>query len=143
MFTLKLGDFMKDLAILNGEMSLKFDPLNTIYTVFVSNDTKFLDISYKLNEGSGINIVGNVLNKDFNDVILYVSNSNSITEYHLYVYKEKTNNVTKSINNSTAINVESKKDLPDYVAPFIAVICFLILLILFSVLFKKKQLIKK
>lgn len=128
---------MEDLAILNGVLSLKFDPLNTIYTVTTSENITSLELNYKLSEGASIKIDNNNLINDFTDVVLTVSKDNNQSIYHLYVYKENTSVNTK-INNTLEVNIPKKEELPNYIAPLISIICFLIILIVFTILFRKK-----
>lgn len=127
-----------DLVILNGEMSLKFDPLNTKYTITLNNNANELKIDYKLKEGCEISISGNNLIKNKNELILKVYNDTESVNYYLTVYKENTTNV--STNNLLAQEVEvAPKVVPNYVAPLISSICFIAILLLFTLLFKKRK----
>ena len=50
---------LEELKILNGELSIEFDPLNSKYTVFLNENDNQLDIEYKLKNDTNIIIEGN------------------------------------------------------------------------------------
>ena len=52
---------LKDLEILNGELSLEFNSLNTIYTIDVSSDTTKLELEYIASGGGVWAVVGDDL----------------------------------------------------------------------------------
>lgn len=127
---------LKELKILNGELSLEFDSLNTIYTVNLSNDDNMLLLEYKIDENDNISIKGNNLIEGKNEVVITVYNDKNSTSYYLEVYKDSSTNVVLNTSKEVGINV-AKTEMPDYVVPSIAVVCFLTILFLFVLLFKK------
>ncbi len=129
---------LKDLKILNGELSLEFDSLNTIYTVNLSNDDNMLLLEYKIDENDNISIKGNNLIEGKNEVVITVYNDKNSTSYYLEVYKDSSTNVVLNTSKEVGINV-AKTEMPDYVVPSIAVVCFLTILFLFVLLFKKSK----
>ena len=125
---------LKELKILNGELSLEFDSLNTIYTVNLSNDDNMLLLEYKIDENDNISIKGNNLIEGKNEVVITVYNDKNSTSYYLEVYKDSSTNVVLNTSKEVGINV-AKTEMPDYVVPSIAVVCFLTILFLFVLLF--------
>ncbi|MEG1900697.1 MAG: hypothetical protein RR161_04010 [Bacilli bacterium] len=127
---------LQSLEILNGELSPKYDIYNNIYSVKVEKNITSLEINYVINETDTINIIGNNNFTDGENIVLIeVFNGTSLTSYTLNVLKE----TSQVINNYNEIinPVEVKKELPIYVAPFIASFAFLIILFTFWLLFKK------
>ncbi len=129
---------LKDLKILNGEMALDFDSLNTNYTVNVVNDDKELKYEYKIDDGYSLSVYGNNLEEGLNEVIFTVYNDKEQMSYYFKVYKEKTTNISMIDNNQTTLNVSADKPAL-YVAPSIGVVCFLFILLFFTLLFKKNK----
>ncbi len=114
---------LKELKILNGELSLEFDSLNTIYTVNLSNDDNMLLLEYKIDENDNISIKGNNLIEGKNEVVITVYNDKNSTSYYLEVYKDSSTNVVLNTSKEVGINV-AKTEMPDYVVPSIAVVCY-------------------
>lgn len=130
---------LEDLKILNGELSLKYDPLNTIYTVNINEEANALELEYRLEDNAKISVVGNEnLHYGLNEVVLTVYKEDLSESYYLYVYKEKETMVLSSDNLSQSLNVE-KQELWEYAIPVISVTCFLIILFTFCLLFHKKK----
>ena len=129
---------LKELKILNGELSLEFDSLNTIYTVNLSNDDNMLLLEYKIDENDNISIKGNNLIEGKYEVVITVYNDKNSTSYYLQVYNVSSTNVVLNTSKEVGINV-AKTEMPDYVVPSIAVVCFLTILFLFVLLFKKSK----
>ena len=129
---------LQDLTILNGEMTPKFDVYNDIYSVSVKEDITSLEIDYVVDEDHSVEIVGNqgfISGENF--VYINVIKENEQNTYTLIVNKEKTE--TTSTIDLFNEPVEIVEPLPEYVAPLIGVICFVIILSTFSVLFHKKR----
>ncbi len=129
---------LKDLKILNGNLDLTFNPLNTIYTITVSSEVNSLEIEYELEENTSISVFGNALEYGTNEVVLTVYNDEEMESYYIYVYREEVTETMQEIENLSALNIE-KKEVSEYAAPGISVICFLIILFSFVLLFKKRK----
>lgn len=127
-----------NLEIKNGEMSLEFDPLNTIYTISVTSDVKALELDYELAESSRIEIIGNTLKEGVNEVVLNVSNDKEEIKYTLYVYKEKVKTASSNITEVVPVELP-REEMPYYVPAGIAGVCFLVILFTFTLLFKKRK----
>lgn len=130
---------LEDLKILNGELSLKYDSLNTIYTVNINEEVNALELEYRLAENVKISIIGNEnLHIGLNEVVLTVYKEDLSESYYLYVYKEKEAMAISSNNLSQSLNIE-KEELWEYAVPVISSICFLVILFTFCLLFSKKK----
>jgi len=134
---------LQELKILNGKISLKFDPLNTKYTIIMNNNDNYLDMEYKIADTDKITIIGNDLINDYNEVIITVYNESESMNYYLYVYKEETTQVSTNINNLIGGESIIKEEVSEYAVPLISSICFLVITLLFAILFRKKKISKK
>ena len=99
--------YLTSLEITNGVNTISFDSKNDLYTINVYEDINSLDINYKVDkEDTIVEIIGNDLVNDVNDVYLnldYLGNTNS---YHLIV--NKINNDLPAFNAITSDDI--KKD---------------------------------
>lgn len=127
---------MNNLEVLNGEMALKYDKNIDTYSIKVSSDVNALEIKYELDDTSTLNVYGNtLLSPGENKVILACKNNDDIRYITLVVNKEKALK-------TTSLNVDysnEKKVLPSFTIPLIASICFVLILITYYLLFKKKK----
>ena len=129
---------LQDLKIKNGEMSLEFDPLNTTYTVTVNSNIDTLEFAYNLDVNTTLEIIGNNLNYGINIVILKVIKEEDEKQYTFKVYKKKEEMVNKEIYNIKTLDLK-KDNVPYYIPASIACTCFLIILLTFTLFFKKKK----
>lgn len=127
---------MNNLEVLNGEMALKYDKNIDTYSIKVSSDVNALEIRYELDDTSTLNVYGNtLLSPGENKVILACKNNDDIRYITLVVNKEKALK-------TTSLNVDyrnEKKVLPSFTIPLIASICFVLILVTYYLLFKKKK----
>ena len=130
---------LKDLKILNGELSVKFDPLNTRYTVNMTNSDTKLELEYKIDEDDEISIFGNSLDGQDDLVVISVYNDDELMSYYLEINFLESKNVNLEQDYFASLELNSKQEVPKYVAPLIAGVCFLIILFFFAILFKKKK----
>lgn len=130
---------LEELKVLNGELSIDFNSLNSKYTVFLNENENKLDIEYKLKSDTNITIEGNYNLEDGSIVIISVTDGKETMDYYFNVYINKTEEVNKSIVNGTLLEVDSKKEASEYVGPGIASLCFLLILFLFVFLFHKRK----
>lgn len=130
---------LEELLVLNGEMSVKFDTMNTKYTVLLEpNETK-LNLQYKLKEDTNIVIEGNYDLENGSIVKLIVSDKKKSTDYYINVYIKDTQEVNKTFNDFVNLEIDTEKTIPEYIAPGIACTCFLLILFLFVYLFHKRE----
>ena len=130
---------LKKLTILNGDLSVKFDPLNTRYTVNMNTNDKKLELEYEVEEGNNVSIFNNHSEEGRNEIVVTVYNDEEMMSYYLEVFQNTSSIVTNSEDYFASLEVKGKEDIPEYVAPTIASICFLIILLSFTFLFKKKK----
>lgn len=130
---------LKDLKILNGILDLEFNEYIDEYTITVSSDIKELELSYELTTGSLINIRGNNIVEGENVVYLDVYNNDFLKTYTLYVYKESVKNVSEIDEFISSLEVNTSKELPLYKIQLLSVSMFLIIIILFSIIFKRTK----
>lgn len=129
---------LNDLEIINGELSPEFDVYNNIYSVTISEDVDELVIDYNVTDGYVVNVIDNKdLASGENEVYIQVIKDEEINTYTLLVYKESSEPVFNYDYDLDAVEVE--EELPEYVAPLIGGSCFLIILIVFLLLFKKRK----
>ena len=130
---------LKKLTILNGDLSVKFDPLNTRYTVNMNTNDKKLELEYEVEEGNNVSIFNNHSEEGRNEIVVTVYNDEEMMSYYLEVFQNTSSIVTNSEDYFASLEVKGKEDIPEYVADGIASICFLIILLSFTFLFKKKK----
>lgn len=130
---------LKKLTILNGELSIKFNSLNTRYTVNMTTNEEELKLEYEIDEKDNISIYNNHLENDKTEVVITVYNDEESMSYYLEVYKMQEELVEKEEDYFASLEVKTDTYNKEYVAPLIAGICFLIILFFFTVLFKKKK----
>ena len=130
---------LKDLKILNGELSVKFDPLNTRYTVNMTNSDTKLELEYEIDEDDEISIFGNSLDGQDDLVVISVYNDDELMSYYLEINPLESKNVNLEQDYFASLELNSKQEVPKYVAPVIAGVCFLIILFFFAILFKKRK----
>lgn len=129
-----------NLKVINGEMSLNFNELQSKYSVVVAKDIKELEFDYKIDEGVNVEIINNDLENN-NVVELKVTNGDETNSYYFYVlYDEEVIQINDS---HTNLEVEVKENVSPYAVPSIASVSFLLILFLFTILFHKKKTIKK
>lgn len=129
---------LNDLEIINGELSPEFDCLNNIYSVTIPENVDELVMDYSVTDGYIVNVIDNKdLASGENEVYIQVIKDEEINTYTLLVYKESSEPVFNYDYNLDTVEVE--EELPEYVAPLIGGSCFLIILIVFLLLFKKRK----
>jgi len=130
---------LKDLKILNGNLELEFNEYTYEYTVTVENNVNSLDIDYLLAEDSYIKIKDNILDEEENIVYLNVYNVNEEITYTLYVYKELTSEVSGIDNYKMSLLAYEKEELEVYKIQLLTVSVFLLIVLVFSILFRRKR----
>ena len=130
---------LKDLKILNGYLELEYHEYIYEYTVTVTSDINQLEFDYKLENGWSLSVRNNTLKSKENYVYVDVYNNDTTITYTFLVYKEN-NEAVSSIDtylNSLEINIQD--NIPLYKVQILSVSIFLILVILFSLIFKTKR----
>lgn len=131
---------LNDLKVLNGNLELKFNEYTYEYTVVVDRNVNSLELDYKLEEDCYIKIRNNALVDGENIVYLDVYNIDNEITYTLYVYKETTNAVSGIDNYKKALEVSSSNNvIKPYKVQLLSTGIFLIIVVLFSLIFKKSK----
>ena len=130
---------LKDLKILNGNLELKFNEYTYDYTVVVEDNVDSLEIEYVLSEGATIDIRSNLLNDGDNLVYLdiYDEDLNKVT-YTLNVYRENSEVVSGIDNYISSLEVKKEEVVSLYKVQILTVSMFLMIVIVFSIIFRKK-----
>lgn len=127
-----------DLKIINGEFTPKFSKYVDTYSVTVASDINQLEIDYKLEKDSSIEIINNEnLQEGINFVYIEIKNDLEMNTYTLEVYKEKSLEVINYDENIATIEIDSP--MPNYIPPLIIGICFSVILITYLLIFKKRK----
>lgn len=127
--------YLTSLEITNGINTINFDKDNDLYTINVYDDIDSLDISYTVNNpDTKVEIVGNELTKDINDVYINLLDEDVKNTYHLIVNKiDDTKPVFYEINNDN-IKKDNKLMQILIIIIYVFINCFLV-----RVLFHKKR----
>ena len=134
---------MNDLVILNGNLELKFNKYTYEYTVIVDENINNLDFKFKLDDNYHTNVRDNNLEYEENIVYVDVFNEDETETYTFYVYKEFSNYSSGIDNYKKSLEVLNKVEEVDvYKLQLLSIGIFLSILIVFSILFRRKT-IKK
>lgn len=129
---------LENLEIANGEMTPKFDKYTDTYSVRIKSDIDNLDLKLKTENDEDYKIYGNYnLEEGENIVTIEINSEKGKHIYTLIVNKERLETVTSIDPNLETVEV--RKELPEYVGPLIACVCFLIILFTFVLLFRRKK----
>ena len=127
---------LKDLKVLNGHLDLPFNEYIYEYTVTINKDITYLDLEYDTLENVFVEVNKNDLNTS-NEVEIVVYNDTDIVTYKLYVYKESEQEVNGLLEYKNSLEVIDKS-IELYKIQILSISLFLILIIIFSFIFRKK-----
>lgn len=129
---------IEELNILNGDLELKFNEYTYEYTVKVSSDITSLEFTYKLKDDANINIRNNYLD---NNSVVYVDvyNIDERVTYTFNVYKENTISSSGIDNYKKSLEVVDIDPNYNYKVEGLCVGVFLVIVIMFSIIFKRKK----
>ncbi len=130
---------INDVKILNGELELKFNEYTYEYTVKVDTYIDKLEFDYTVNDNVSVDIRNNYINEENNIVYLDVYDIDSTVTYTFYVYKENTNMSLGIDNYKKSLEVTVEDKYYDYKVIGLVSCCFLLIIIVFSILFKRKK----
>ncbi len=130
-----------NLEVLNGVMTIDFDPLIDTYTVDVASDVDSLVLNYELSTDSNLKIINNEdLVEGENIIYLEVSSQKDMNTYTLLVNKESTQSVFNYENMADSLDVYHEKQ-PNSV--LIGGGTFLIIILCFIIIFRPRLKHKK
>ena len=133
---------INSLKILNGNLELAFNKYIYYYTVKVDSDIVSLIFDYKLDDDWKINIRNNTLNYGNNLVYVDVYNDIESKTYTFSVYKEMTEEVNGIDNYKKSLEINNVSHLELYKVQLLGVGLFLTIVLLFTVLFKRRKISK-
>ena len=126
---------LEELKILNGKLLPSFDKYNELYTVFVNSDVDKLEYTY-ITSGADIKeVTGNENFKTGENLVLIKLDND--TTYELTVIKEEEQKTTSILD--TYEKVEVKPEMPSYIPSLIGIICFLLIILSYVLIFSKKN----
>lgn len=130
---------LKELKIKNGILELEFNQYTYEYTVLVDENILSLEFEYELENNSQLEIINNKINEGENIVSLRVFNEEDEIIYTFYVYKEKTNMVNGIDVYKESLEVSANNEISLYKVQILTAGIFLVIIILFSIIFKRKR----
>lgn len=131
---------LTNLEIKNGVMTPKYDIYNDNYTVTIKDDVTTLDIYYELaSDNVEISIAGN--ENIYSDKGIGITLIDGINQrlIKLNVIKEDTETAATLKDYFTSLEVNKTKEMADFIPPLIGGTCFLIIIVIFSLLFHKRK----
>ena len=128
-----------ELEITNGLLDLKYNEYTYEYTVNVSDYITNLEFKYKLKDDCYVEIRNNELNNYENVVYLDVYNIDEFITYTFYVYKENSNELNSIETFKNSLEINAKKEIEEYKVQILSVSIFLLIIIIFSIMFKRKK----
>ena len=130
---------LEKLEILNGILELEYNEYTYEYTVLVDNNVTSLNIDYVLKEDCFINIRNNIIDSDENIVYVDVFNEDNNITYTLYVYRDDVSEVSGIDNYVKSLEIPKNIEVSPYKIQLLAVGMFLCIVIVFSIIFRRKK----
>lgn len=129
------------LKILNGNLSPEFNKDTFEYQVNADEDAISLVMEYKSEDDRPVTIYGNDnLTDGENHVLLEIFDGTKVNTYTLTVYKKESKEVFLNDNIKEKVEVPIENEfIYELITPIISVICFLIIIFLYVLLFRKKK----
>lgn len=127
---------LKDLIVKNGELSLPFEKYNTEYTVTLEETEFNIDFDYKVEEGVTVAINNNHDLENNSVVTLTLTKDENSVNYKFHVLKESEENITVFNENVAEVNNNFMYRYRIYIIPSI---CFILILIIYKILFRKHK----
>ena len=134
---------LKELVVLNGELTPKFDKYNNTYTVRIANEVDRLELTYIPEDNTIVSIFGNDNLRDGeNIVIISLANKDQYEYIYLNVIKNQSDEVFSYLKDESS-TIEVPNSITNYGGPLIILSCFLLIMLLFILLFCQKGKRKK
>ena len=128
-----------DLKVLNGVITPEFNYNIFEYTVYVQ-DVNNLEFDLRVDKDLPVTIYGNDELTDGENHVLIEIFDEKVTTYTLTVYKNnEKESLSETIETSTVEVDTTNQLLEDILTPGIITICFVIIVIIYSIIFHKKQ----
>ena len=129
---------LNDLEAVNGSMSPQFSPSILEYNVSVDEDVMSLILNYDAPIDATVTIHGNnYLTEGENHVLIEVY-QNELVTYKLTVFKSSSETMSGIMNDYQKVEVMESRWYDNLITPGISIVCFLTIVILFCIIFKKR-----
>ena len=105
--------YLENLEIDSYNLSPNFDKYNNTYSINVSKEEKYLNISYKLEDAQAkVEVIGNdlTINKS-GEVLINVQNDEEKQTYKILINQEDVQNVASLNNDLVELNVPKKRNM--------------------------------
>lgn len=132
---------LEKFEVLNGTMAVKFDKLNTQYSVILNEGESQMDFSYNIAPTDQISIYTLKINANQSNVVISVYNDLEIMSYYFDVYMPSVK-ASNNILTYESLEIKSTDNLPIYIAPLISSVCFTLILLIFTKLFARSKKLK-
>lgn len=129
--------YLEELTILNGELSLPFEPLNNEYTVSLAKEEYHIELEYRVSDGINVSVIDNYDLQNDSVVTLLLANDNNKIEYHLHVLKEEEEQTLSTFKEE--INEIDYNFMFKYKMYIIPTVCLCCIFITYKILFKKHK----
>ena len=124
------------LNILNGELSLNFDPLNTEYSVYLEPTEFNLDFDYQVKPGIVVSINNNSDLENNSMVTLTITKETTKIDYHFYIIKEEPTTEVFNYNIEENVNENFMFKYKLYIIPST---CLVLIIFSYKIIFRKHK----
>lgn len=127
---------LEELMILNGELSLPFDKMNTEYTVTLDEQEFHLELDYKVGDGITVAVNNNHDLENNSIVTLTITDNESVLEYNFHILKEA-EDISPVFNEVEPEEVNSF--MFKYKIYIIPSVCLILIILCHKILFRKHK----
>ncbi|MBE6148838.1 MAG: hypothetical protein E7167_05080 [Firmicutes bacterium] len=130
---------LNNLKVVNGSMNPVFRSDIFEYQVEVEKDVLALILDYDAPKDAVITVYGNDYLTDGENHVIIEVYENELFTYTLTVLKEESQTVSEFINSYEKVEVSKENAwLKDLITPGISIVCFMAIITLFCIIFRKK-----
>lgn len=130
---------LSDLKVLNGTLDLEFDESIYNYTILVDDSITSLELLYETKNNEYVVVRNNNIVDFENFVYIDVYAYDRIITYTLCVYKENSNQVSGIDSYLNSLEVQKTDNVTQVEMQCLSIGVFLGIVIIFSIIFKRKK----
>lgn len=130
---------LSNLKVLNGTLDLEFDESIYNYTILVDDSVTSLELSYETKNNEYVVVRNNNIVDFENFVYIDVYAYDSIITYTLCVYKDNSNQVSGIDSYLNSLEVQKIDNVTQVEMQCLCIGVFLGVVIIFSIIFKRKK----
>lgn len=130
---------LSDLKVLNGTLDLEFDGSIYNYTILVDDSITSLELLYETKNNEYVVVRNNNIVDFENFVYIDVYAYDRIITYTLCVYKENSNQVSGIDSYLNSLEVQKTDNVTQVEMQCLSIGVFLGIVIIFSIIFKRKK----